>query len=119
LKGGFNNFGIVTNFNMRVIPSTQVYGGRLTYTIYSSEQFDELANALVNFQDNNKDPRAVIDITITVESRILTVKVIVYYDASTAPEHIFKELMEIDHDGNLKTQSMREFLRKPCNDVKR
>lgn len=119
MKGGFNSFGIVTNFYMRVVPNIEVYGGRLTYSIHSLEQFDELANALVNFQNKNKDTRAVIDITITVEYEILTVKLIVYYDAPTAPEHIFKELMEIDHDGNMKTQSIREYLRKPCNDIKR
>ncbi len=57
LKGGFNNFGIVTNFNLRVVPQTQVYGGAL---VYSPLQFEALVPAIVNFQANNKDPKAQI-----------------------------------------------------------
>lgn len=56
LKGGSINFGIVTRFDMKTIPSEGIWGGAVTYdwsTVYQQ------IPAFVNFTDNiHKDPYA-------------------------------------------------------------
>jgi hypothetical protein len=102
LKGGLNNFGIVTNFNMRAVPQTQVYGGLL---IYSPLQFDGLIQAMVNFQANNKDPKAQIIGSFIIAPGEFIFILIVFYDAPTAPNGTFDEFLAIYPYGTLQTQS--------------
>ncbi|UJR17265.1 hypothetical protein I4U23_004160 [Adineta vaga] len=100
LKGGYNNFGIVTNFKMHVVPQRQIYGGILTYSIDNSTKFDRFINAAVNFQKNNQDARAQIELVFYIESGVLTIRLSAIYDGPSAPEHIYKEFVDIDHIGN-------------------
>lgn len=46
LKGGLNNFGIVTRFNMSTIPITQLYGG---LAVYSPSHLDDYVNAIADY----------------------------------------------------------------------
>jgi hypothetical protein len=102
LKGGFNNFGIVTNFNLRAVPQTQVYGGAL---VYSPLQFDPLVQAIVNFQANNKDPKAQIIASFALGTGEFICLMILFYDAPTAPNGTFDEFLAIHPYGTLETQS--------------
>ena len=87
LKGGLNNFGIVTKFNMRALLQTLVYGGVL---IYLAPQFGQIRKAIVNFQNNNKDPEAQIIATILYIDGLVNYKVAIFYDAPTASNNIFR-----------------------------
>ncbi|CAF1156380.1 unnamed protein product [Adineta steineri] len=102
LKGGLNNFGIVTNFKMRALPQTLVYGGVLIYTIF---EIDDVVNAVVNFQKTNQDPKAQIlcDFTTLVDSFAININA--FYDAPTAPPNTFDVFTSILHEGQLETQS--------------
>ena len=102
LKGGFNNFGIVTKFNMRALPQTLVYGGVLIYLVL---QFGQVREAIVNFQNNNKDPKAQIIPTILYVDGLVNYNVAIFYDAPTAPNNIFKEFTDILPLGNLQTRT--------------
>ncbi|KAG8676174.1 hypothetical protein FPOAC1_002174 [Fusarium poae] len=49
LKGGSNNFGIVTNFTMKAIRVDRVWGGM---AVFSNEAIPEVIEALSDFTDN-------------------------------------------------------------------
>ncbi len=102
LKSGLNNFGIVTNFNMRALPQTQVYGG---FLLYIPLQFDVVIQAIVNFYNNNKDPKAQLIGSFIIAQGEFIFTLIVFYDAPTAPSGIFDEFLAISPYGTLQTQS--------------
>ena len=110
LKGGFNNLGIVTNFNMRALPQTRVYGGILFYDLL---QFDDVLVAVLKFQNNNKDPKAQLLCTFTSAAGVPNLNVIAFYDAPSAPENIFQSILEIPHAGVLKTRSYLSLVQAP------
>jgi hypothetical protein len=102
LKGGLNNFGIVTNFNVRALPQTLVYGGVLTYV---PQQFDGVIQAMVDFQTNNKDLKAQIISSFIIAPGEFVIIIIVFYDAPTAPNGTFDEFLNLQPYGTLQTQS--------------
>jgi hypothetical protein len=52
LKGGLNNFGIVTSFTMRTFESRSIWGG---VAYYMPDAFEKLAEATVEFCFNEDD----------------------------------------------------------------
>ncbi|CAF1545667.1 unnamed protein product [Rotaria magnacalcarata] len=109
LKGGFNNFGIVTNFKLRALPQTLVYGGLLIYV--DIHKFDNILTALVKFQNNNKDPKAQLLPSFFRQAGLISFTLTVFYDAPTAPTGTFDEFMNISHFGVLKTRSFLSFIK--------
>jgi peptidoglycan/LPS O-acetylase OafA/YrhL len=107
LKGGLNNFGIVTNFNVRALPQTLVYGGVLTYV---PQQFAGVIQAMVNFQTNNKDPKAQIIASFVIAPGQFVLLIIVFYDAPTAPNGIFDAFLALQPYGSLQTLSYLSFI---------
>ncbi|KAL3450528.1 FAD-binding domain-containing protein [Aspergillus insuetus] len=58
LKGGSGNLGVVTNFEVKAFPQTQIWGG---YTSYNVSKTPELARTLQNFTSNiENDPKALL-----------------------------------------------------------
>ena len=102
LKGGLNNFGIVTYFNMRAFPQTKVYGGLLFYAL---SQFDQVLTAVTRFQNNNSDLKAHLLCTFTATAGVPIPIIVAFYDAPIAPQSIFQDLLNIPHTGVLKTCS--------------
>jgi FAD/FMN-containing dehydrogenase len=52
LKGGLNNFGIVTSFSMKTLPSTDIWGG---VAYYMPDTFGQLIETTVDFVNNEID----------------------------------------------------------------
>ncbi|CAF4389920.1 unnamed protein product, partial [Adineta steineri] len=102
LKGGLNNFGIVTNFKMRALPQTQVYGGVLLYDFL---EINDIVNAAVTFQTNNQDPKAQILCDFTSLGGSVAISIIAFYDAPIAPSNTFEVFTSIRHLGKLQTRS--------------
>jgi hypothetical protein len=108
LKGGFNNFGIVTNFNMLAVPQTQVYAGYISYT---PSQFTMAIQALANFQVRSKDPKAEIVGFLAITGGQFFLSVYCFYDAPIAPNGTFDEFLSAPHTTNtLQTQSYLSFV---------
>ncbi|KAG8714538.1 hypothetical protein FRC11_008093 [Ceratobasidium sp. 423] len=57
LKGGFNNFGIVTKFTLLAFPQGRIWGGLQTFT---ASNLDKVNNATADFIAKVADPKAAI-----------------------------------------------------------
>lgn len=88
---------------MQALPQTNVYGGIL---MFSKSHFDAVLNAVKNFQDNNKDPKAQILCSFTNTLEVLNLLIIGFYDAPTPPPKLFEEFLKISHTGAMKTRSL-------------
>ncbi|KAF9810220.1 hypothetical protein IEO21_07062 [Rhodonia placenta] len=91
LKGGFNNFGIVTQFTLKTFPQGQVWGG----TILALGEFDKIATATANFYANVTDPKASIISTFNWDLGIHLGQVSLFYDGSSPPDGMFDEFIAI------------------------
>lgn len=107
LKGGYNNFGIVTNFNVRALPQTEVYGGIL---IYNRSEFGAVIQAMVHFHSYNKDLKAVIIGSPLNSSEQFLFFLLVLYDAPMAPNGTFDKFLSIPHTNTLQRQSYRSLI---------
>ncbi|KAL5480274.1 hypothetical protein ACEPAI_1544 [Sanghuangporus weigelae] len=94
LKGGLNNFGIVTNITFEAHPQTLVYGGQITYASNVSKIVNAAAS---NFSANNKEPKAqVISSVASVLGEFVAV-VLLFYDGPTLPSGIFDAFLSIPY----------------------
>ncbi|KAF9225427.1 FAD-binding domain-containing protein [Gyrodon lividus] len=94
LRGGFNNFGIVTRFTLRTFPQTQVWGGFISYT---PDHVEEVNQATANFAANTTDPKAALMITYDyfASRKSLAPSALVFYNAPTPPPGVFDEFLAI------------------------
>ncbi|KZT74093.1 FAD-binding domain-containing protein [Daedalea quercina L-15889] len=91
LKGGFNNFGIVTTFYLEAHTQTEVWGGAILIVGYP----DDVVVATQNFYENVTDPKAAILTTFNNEIGIPITELTLFYDAPTAPDGMFDEFLAI------------------------
>ncbi|KAG6812798.1 hypothetical protein H0H92_000430 [Tricholoma furcatifolium] len=92
LKGGMNNFGIVTTFTLQTFPQGQVWGGLITYTF---PQIPAISNATANFAASVTDPKAQIITTYNYLLGEPGISQLLFYDGPTPPEGIFDEFLSI------------------------
>lgn len=103
LRGGFNNFGIVTRVTLNTYPQSKVWGGLITY---SQDQWEEVSLAIANFGANVTDPKAFVYNSFSYISGVAQVLSILFYDAPTCPDGIFDEFLSIHHlDTDISTRS--------------
>ncbi|KAI5886885.1 FAD-binding domain-containing protein [Schizophyllum commune H4-8] len=95
LKGGFNNYGIVTRFTLKTHPQPeQVWGGIITYT---QDQVDKVSEAVANFSAKVTDPKAAIISAYNFLLGEIGISQLFFYDGPEPPSGIFDELLEIPH----------------------
>ncbi|EJD49108.1 FAD-binding domain-containing protein [Auricularia subglabra TFB-10046 SS5] len=99
LKGGFNNYGVVTELIFRTVPQDKVWAGRINY---ATNQLPLLTAAIARFERENVDPRAAIVAGIAalpnVTSGILnpaTGNLQLFYDGPNPPASVFSEFLAI------------------------
>ncbi|EIN11992.1 FAD-binding domain-containing protein [Punctularia strigosozonata HHB-11173 SS5] len=110
LKGGGNNFGIVTQLKMTTKPQTAVFGGLV---VLNSSAIPAIHDVLAAFQDNNTDPKAAISATYGFDPSQggVFASYFLFYDAPTPPEGLFDALFALPTASNgLATQSYASLI---------
>ncbi|KAI0773004.1 FAD-binding domain-containing protein [Trametes elegans] len=109
LKGGFNNFGIITKFNLTTHAQTEVWGGMITFT---KDQLEKVNAATVKFSQQTTDPRAAVLPTYNFVLGGPGVSLLLFYDYPTAPEGLFDDYLAIPHfTKDVKTRSFLDLVK--------
>ncbi|KAH9042476.1 FAD-binding domain-containing protein [Lactarius pseudohatsudake] len=103
LRGGLNNFGVVTNFVLKSHPQTQIWAGII---FYSGTQLDAIKEAYAKFQKSD-DTKSSLLINFVYASGQFTISIMPFYDAPTPPPGLFDEFLAIPTI--LNTVSTRSF----------
>ncbi|KAL2760529.1 hypothetical protein ACRALDRAFT_1059686 [Sodiomyces alcalophilus JCM 7366] len=96
LKGGGNNFGIVTTYVMQTYRQGDVWGGNLGYPVRNKAKDTQLLQAVRDFTEYNDDDKAAVIVTAEraslnlVDSWIL----FLFYDGPNPPAHVFKNFTD-------------------------
>ncbi|KAN0132341.1 FAD-binding domain containing protein [Lactarius tabidus] len=91
LRGGMNNFGIVTNFVVRSFLQSKIWGGIL---LYLPNQLDAVKDALVKYR-NNTDVKASAAVVLNYASGQLISGSFLFYDAPVPPQGLFDDFLAI------------------------
>ncbi|KAG6810664.1 hypothetical protein H0H92_010846 [Tricholoma furcatifolium] len=117
LRGGMNNFGIVTRFVLKAYPQGKVWGGVITYT---TAQVADITAATSLFSSTVTDPKASIITTYNYVLGQLGVALILFYDGPTPPPGLFDKFLSIpSFTRNIKTRSFLSLVEAtPVNTVR-
>ncbi|KAJ7789379.1 FAD dependent oxidoreductase [Mycena olivaceomarginata] len=109
LKGGLNNFGIVTRFIFKTYPQGQIWGGLITYTVPNMAAVNQ---AVANFASLVTDPKAQIFSAYNGALGVPIMAQMLYYDAPVLPPGIFDEFLSIPFvTKDAGTRSLSSFVR--------
>ncbi|KAI0339141.1 FAD-binding domain-containing protein [Trametopsis cervina] len=108
LKGGYNNFGIVTHVTLKTYPQGPVWGGTI---VYNTTYTDRLVAAVANFSANATDSQCELYFGFQWANNSLAMFAKIYYNASEPAPGVFDELLAIPAvDTQLSTMSFRELV---------
>ncbi|ETW77470.1 hypothetical protein HETIRDRAFT_480129 [Heterobasidion irregulare TC 32-1] len=92
LKGGFNNFGIVTKFTFKTFPQGEIWAANV---VVPEQGLGVLNTAVANFAANNTDPKVALNVEYSYASGVLSATAVIFYDAPTPPPGLFDALLSI------------------------
>ncbi|KAK7023514.1 hypothetical protein VNI00_016732 [Paramarasmius palmivorus] len=93
LKGGHNNFGIVTSFTLKTFPQTDVWTALISYPLNASDSFHRASES---FSFNNTDLKAVAlpvyAFSDDIEPGLLA---LLFYDGPVPPDGVYNEFFNV------------------------
>ncbi|PAV20125.1 FAD-binding domain-containing [Pyrrhoderma noxium] len=92
LKGGLNNFGIVTHITYKSLPQDLIYGGKVTY---SYDVIDQISEVVAYFSEFNTDVKAQIGTVNSVTEGEFVMNIEFFYDAPTNYSEVFEPFLSI------------------------
>ncbi|KAF2703916.1 FAD-binding domain-containing protein [Pleomassaria siparia CBS 279.74] len=110
LKGGGNNYGIVTTYTMVAHPQGKIWGGNLVFT---ADKAPQMLAAVRNFTERYTDDKAGIIMTaeMTVLGAVDIWIMFLFYDGPSPPVGVFDEFIAIGpFTNNCKTRSYYDLL---------
>ncbi|KAF8336978.1 FAD dependent oxidoreductase [Cantharellus anzutake] len=115
LKGGLNNFGIVTRFTLRTFPQTQVWAGVI---MYSGLVWERTVDAVYAFIASNTDPNANILAAYTVAGGVQVMPLLVFYNRPQPPSKLFDNFFNIPHlSSTVGTKDFLDFVKEAPSNV--
>lgn len=112
LKGGSNNFGIVTRFDCKTYPTNQIFGGSATVR---TPQLGDFLNAVTSFVERgggSDDPKAAIVAAILITPATKTVEAYVnlFHDGDDPAPHALQNFTKIPtNDSNYKLLTFNNY----------
>ncbi|KAI9446106.1 FAD-binding domain-containing protein [Lactarius indigo] len=107
LRGGMNNFGIVTKFVVKSYPQSKIWGG---FMFYPQDQLNVVKDALVRYQQK-QDVKASVAVILSYGSGQLTLGSFLFYDAPVPPQGLFDDFLAIPTTlKNVSTKSFTDLL---------
>ncbi|KAI9439708.1 FAD-binding domain-containing protein [Lactarius indigo] len=91
LRGGLNNFGIVTKFVVKSHPQSKVWGGVM---FYPPNQLSAVKAALMRYQQK-QDVNASLAVVFNYASGQMTSGSVLFYDAPAPPQGLFDDFLAI------------------------
>ncbi|KAI9430139.1 FAD-binding domain-containing protein [Lactarius psammicola] len=91
LRGGINNFGVVTKFVFNSYPQSKVWGG---IVFYPPNQLDAVKDALVRYQ-RKQDVKAALAVFLNYASGQMISGSVLFYDAPVPPQGLFDDFLAI------------------------
>ncbi|KAK7189489.1 FAD binding domain-containing protein [Paraphaeosphaeria sporulosa] len=110
LKGGINNYGIVTAYTFKAHPQGQIWGGNIAYT---ADKSAEILAAVRDFTEYYPDDKAGIIMTaeLTQFGVIDIWLMFLFYDGPTPPAGVFDNFTAIAHlSDDTKSRSYSDLL---------
>ncbi|KAK0460443.1 FAD dependent oxidoreductase [Desarmillaria tabescens] len=110
LKGGCNNFGIVTRFTLKAFPQSAVWGGS---AMYSMDDLSAFTAASAKFSSEVRDPKAVMIMMYGYSGSTsqLSLSVLMFYDGPTPPSGIFDDFLALPPlSQDIKSRSFHDLI---------
>lgn len=97
LKGGGNNFGVITNYRLQAHPQGDIWGGNLVF-LRTPEKDKKLLQAVRDWTEYNEDEKAAVIVTAeranvnVVDSWII----FLFYDGPSPPPGLFDNFTDVN-----------------------